>query len=106
MTESMETLRDGIELRVNLFGVSEPIVQVEREGGVAEGDGYRLIVEIPGVTDVESAVQMIGETPVLEFMTLRSEEELKEYRQAVERFEKAQAEGTEIVPEQILLEGP
>jgi preprotein translocase subunit SecD len=68
--DSMEALRDVIERRVNLFGVSEPVVQVE-EGGEL---GQRLIVELPGVTDVEQAVAQIGKTPVLEFKLLTASE--------------------------------
>lgn len=63
---AMTALRDVIERRVNLFGVSEPIVQVEK-GGVVRGGEDRLIVELPGVTDVEEAIKLIGQTPVLEF---------------------------------------
>lgn len=71
---SMETLRDVIEKRVNLFGVSEPLVQTEK-GGFLSGDSgeQRLIVELPGVTDVKKAVELIGETPVLEFRLLLPE---------------------------------
>ncbi len=65
---SMESLRDVIERRVNLFGVSEPNVQTEVRGGFFGGASeHRLIVELPGVTDVGKAVAMIGETPLLEF---------------------------------------
>ena len=66
--DAMESLRDVIERRVNLFGVSEPIVQTEK-GSVfgAESAQERLIVELPGVTDVDAAVEMIGQTPLLEF---------------------------------------
>lgn len=65
---SMEALRNVIERRVNLFGVSEPIVQVEKGGilGSAEA-AHKLIVELPGVTDVNEAVKSIGQTPVLDF---------------------------------------
>lgn len=66
--EAMSALRDVIERRVNVFGVSEPIVQVENTG-----DSHRLIVELPGVTDIEEAVNSIGETPVLEFRLLSSQ---------------------------------
>ncbi len=64
--ESMDALRDVIERRVNLFGVSEPQVTTEINtiGGARE---HRLIVELPDVTDVEKAIQMIGQTPLLEF---------------------------------------
>lgn len=63
---SMSSLRDVIERRVNLFGVSEPVVQVE-ESGVIGGGGHKLIVELPGITDVNKAIALIGKTPVLEF---------------------------------------
>jgi preprotein translocase subunit SecD len=56
---SMETLKDVIEARVNAFGVSEPIVQTEGTD--------KLIVELPGVSDTQKAVDLIGQTPVLEF---------------------------------------
>src|SRR3989344_7664974 len=65
---SMESLRDVIERRVNLFGVSEPSVQTEVSGGFfGDGREHRLIVELPGVTDIDEAIAMIGETPFLEF---------------------------------------
>ncbi|MDO8619723.1 MAG: protein translocase subunit SecD [bacterium] len=63
---AMDSLREVIERRVNLFGVSEPIVQVE-EGGVLGGGEERLIVELPGVTDLTEATTLIGKTPLLEF---------------------------------------
>ncbi|MBI4120882.1 MAG: protein translocase subunit SecD [Parcubacteria group bacterium] len=65
---SMDALRDVIERRVNLFGVTEPNVQTEETMGIiSEGKEHRLVVELPGVTDVEQATDMIGRTPVLEF---------------------------------------
>lgn len=66
--DAMEALRDVIERRVNLFGVAEPLVQVETTAGVFSASAEnRLIVELPGVTDVDEAVAMIGLTPLLEF---------------------------------------
>ena len=65
--ELMNVLRDVIERRVNIFGVSEPIVQVERSSFVTENPVERLVVELPGVTDVSQAVAEIGRTPLLEF---------------------------------------
>ena len=65
---SMDALRDVIERRVNLFGVSEPLVQVQR-GTLANGGEERLVVDLPGVTDVAKATAMIGQTPFLEFRT-------------------------------------
>ncbi|QQG46174.1 MAG: protein translocase subunit SecD [Candidatus Niyogibacteria bacterium] len=69
VSESMEGLRDVIERRINAFGVTEPVVQVQRSG-----DDRRLIVEIAGVFDTDEAIKMIGQTPYLEFKTERPEE--------------------------------
>ena len=83
IADSMQTLRDVIERRINVFGVSEPLIQVERAGLVSGNPDHRLIVELPGVSDIERAVAMIGQTPQLEFKLERagvrdlSEEELK-----------------------------
>ena len=57
-TSGMEGLRDVIDRRVNLFGVREPVVQVQ---------GERLIVELAGIKEPAEAIRMIGETPYLEF---------------------------------------
>jgi len=75
---AMQSLKDVIERRVNLFGVSEPIVQIE-QGGVfgTTNTEQRLIVELPGVTDVNQAIKSIGETPVLEFKLLSKEAQSK-----------------------------
>lgn len=65
--EALESLRDVIEKRVNLFNVSEPIVQIEQSSVFGTGGQNRLIVELPGVTDVNEAIRRIGQTPRLEF---------------------------------------
>jgi protein-export membrane protein SecD len=63
----MEVLRVVIEKRINVFGVSEPNVQVEQSSVVAGEKQHRLIVELPGVTDINQAIDNIGKTPLLEF---------------------------------------
>ncbi len=68
--ELMNVLRDVIERRINIFGVSEPIVYVESSSFVSEQKSERLVVELPGVTDVGEAVAEIGRTPQLEFKLL------------------------------------
>jgi protein-export SecD/SecF family membrane protein len=61
--ESVVTgLRDVIERRVNLFGVSEPRVYTEDAAGKS-----RLVVELAGIKDVNQAIREIGETPFLDF---------------------------------------
>lgn len=71
---ALESLRDVIERRVNLFGVTEPLVQIEQGGLLGEGD-HRLIVELPGVTNVSEATRLIGETPLLEFKLVAAGQE-------------------------------
>ena len=60
---ALEGVRDIIERRVNVAGVSEPVVQINRTLG---GD-YRIIAELAGIKDVNEAIKLIGETPLLEF---------------------------------------
>lgn len=55
-------LRDVIERRVNMFGVSEPQVFIARSGERSE-----LIVELAGIKNVSEAIDQIGETPLLDF---------------------------------------
>lgn len=65
--DAMATLKEVIERRVNIFGVSEPLVQTENAGIVSGNRLDRLIVELPGVKDLDRAIAIIGETPILEF---------------------------------------
>ncbi len=77
VSEAMAGLRDVIERRVNFFGVTEPVVQIEQSGSAFNPltREQRLIVELPGITDLNEAIKMIGATPYLEFKTERSEKE-------------------------------
>ncbi len=67
---AMSGLRDVIERRVNLFGVSEPVIEVEHSGS-----DWRLIVELAGIKDIAQAIALIGETPFLEFKEQRADAE-------------------------------
>ncbi len=57
--DALASVRDTIERRVNGFGVSEPLVQVSGND--------RIIVELPGIKDINQAITLIGQTPTLEF---------------------------------------
>lgn len=59
---ALNSAQSVIERRVNFFGVSEPVVQTSKVG-----EDYRILVEIPGVTDVNEAVSLIGKTAKLTF---------------------------------------
>lgn len=58
----VEGLRDVLERRVNIFGVSEPEVYIQ-----SSEDQYRIIIELAGIKDINEAIKEIGETPLLEF---------------------------------------
>lgn len=59
---ALDSAKEVIERRVNYFGVSEPVVQTSKANGQ-----YRVLVEIPGVTDVNEAVKLVGKTAKLSF---------------------------------------
>lgn len=80
VSEAMQGVRDVIERRVNMFGVAEPVVQVNKVG-----DRYRLIVELAGVKDISEAIKMIGETPSLVFWDQRNTDETKKILELQEK---------------------
>ncbi len=65
----LESVRDRIERRVNVSGVSEPVVQINR----TISGNYRVIAELAGIKDVKQAIETIGATPLLEFREIDAE---------------------------------
>ena len=63
--EAMESLRSAIERRVFYFGVQEPLVE--------SAGSDRIIVELPGITDINEAIKVIGQTPFLEFREINDQ---------------------------------
>lgn len=59
---AIEAAKNNIERRVNFFGVSEPVIQTSKTG-----EDYRLIVELPGIKEIDRAIDLIGSTAQLEF---------------------------------------
>ena len=57
--DQMESLKKAIERRVNSAGLGEPIIQIL--------GADRLLVQLPGVSDLQRAKDLIGETARLEF---------------------------------------
>jgi len=74
---AIESVKNVIERRVNLFGVSEPTI-VTSKIGVGEKAEYRVVVDMPGVSDAKEAINLIGETAQLEFRTLYKQTDGKE----------------------------
>jgi preprotein translocase subunit SecD len=68
--DAMSSAKNVIEKRVNAFGISEPVVTVESAPDQNGEKIQRIRVELPGISDVQAAANMIGQTPLLEFKTL------------------------------------
>jgi preprotein translocase subunit SecD len=59
---ALESARQVILRRVDMFGINEPVVQTS-----INGDQYRLLVELAGVSDPNQALQLLGTTAELSF---------------------------------------
>ena len=68
LTDALSVLREVIEKRVNGLGISEATVTNETTTLTGSRE-YRLVVDLPGITDVKKALDIIGQTPLLEFKT-------------------------------------
>lgn len=64
--DAITGVRNIIENRVNLFGISESTVQTSNFEGKD-----RIIVELPGISDTESAIALIGKTAQLSFVEIK-----------------------------------
>jgi preprotein translocase subunit SecD len=62
IADAIASTRNIIERRVNLFGVSEPTIQV-----LQSGKTYRISVDLPGIKNHEEAINLIGQTAQLVF---------------------------------------
>lgn len=72
--EAVQAAQDVIERRINAFGVGEPLVQTAKSG-----DENRIIIELPGIKDIEGAKNQIKETPFLEFKEEATDEDMEQY---------------------------
>lgn len=60
---ALESLKGNIERRINLFGLSESSVLISKND-----TEHRLIVELPGISNIDEAINLIGQTASLKFM--------------------------------------
>ena len=59
---AVESTKANIERRINSLGVSEPLIQIAKSG-----TDSRIIVELAGISDINQAISLIGQTAQLEF---------------------------------------
>ena len=67
--DAVARAREIITNRIDQFGVAEPVIQLQGKD--------RIIVELPGLRDINRAIKLIGETAQLEFQLLREPDELR-----------------------------
>jgi preprotein translocase subunit SecD len=60
--EMIDDVVEAVRRRVDEFGVAEPVVQ-----RLMGGDGRRVVVELPGITDIDAAREVMGSQGVLVF---------------------------------------
>lgn len=68
--DALDSAKSVIERRINPSGVTEALVQTAKVN-----EDYRIIVEIPGVTDVKQALELVGKTAKLSFWESASAEQ-------------------------------
>ncbi|MEK7595072.1 MAG: protein translocase subunit SecD [Patescibacteria group bacterium] len=66
---ALKSAKEVIRRRVDLLGVAEPLIQTSKAG-----NDYRVIAELPGVTDVNEAIAQIGQTAQLTFKQIKKDE--------------------------------
>lgn len=66
---ALKSVVEVIRRRVDLYGVAETNIRT-----AVFQDQYRLVVELPGVNQPETALQLIGQTAQLKFQELQVEE--------------------------------
>jgi preprotein translocase subunit SecD len=60
--QALEGVKQTIERRVNKYGVTEPIVQT-----MQNEQGSFVLVQLPGVKDIDQALKLIGQVAELDF---------------------------------------
>jgi preprotein translocase subunit SecD len=60
--EIMDGLKGVVERRINALGITEPVVEIQKYG-----EEYNIVIQLPGIADIEKAKETVGLFTVLEF---------------------------------------
>ena len=93
--DAVAQAQEVIRNRVDQFGVAEPTIQ-------RQGDN-RIIIELPGVQDVQRAKDLVGQTALLEFQLLELPEDRTRLIQRIDQVLAPEKEGEEEEEEDLLL---
>ncbi len=75
---AVDQVRQIINNRIDQFGVAEPSIQKQGEN--------RILIQLPGLLDRERAKSLIGQTALLEFKLVKTEEEGKAFYDRVDQY--------------------
>jgi SecD/SecF fusion protein len=87
-----------IRNRIDQFGVAEPIIQ--REGI------NRIVVQLPGLTDRQRALDIIGKTALLEFKLVRTQDEAQGIFNRLDQSLSARARAGQVQVDSALIAKP
>ncbi len=93
---ALESAKNIIGRRVDLYGVTEPVIQTSKVG-----EDYRVIVELPGVKEVSQAIDLIGKTAQLDF---QEEKEGSPSGNFFEDFQKTGLTGKDLLHSQVVFD--
>jgi preprotein translocase subunit SecD len=68
---ALESAREIILRRVDMYGLAEPVVKTLVGKNDSGEDDYRIVVELAGLNDPSQALELVGQTALLEFQLLR-----------------------------------
>lgn len=85
---ALESAKNVLEKRVNLYGVSEALVQASKIG-----EQRRILVELPGLKDSSSAAELVGKTAQLDFREMIGTPSAEATESAVALFSSFQPTG-------------
>ena len=93
---ALESAKNVISRRVDLYGVAEPVIQTSKRG-----EDYRVIVELPGIKEINQAVDLIGKTAQLDF---REQKEGSPSGNFLQDFEKTGLTGKNLVYSKVVFD--
>lgn len=67
--QALDSAKNVVSRRVDLYGVAEPVIQTSKTEG-----NYRIIVEMPGIKNINEAIDLIGKTAQLDFRQVPQDE--------------------------------
>jgi protein-export membrane protein SecD len=85
--DAVERTKEVLRRRIDEFGVAEPLVQREGED--------RIAIQLPGLTDRQRAMDLIGKTALLEFKLVRTVDEARNVWSRLDAFLAAKGVGAE-----------